>query len=287
MNISSIRLTAPKTAAGELMRKRLVDAVLSDRRRLVYIHAGAGYGKTTLLSQVALSAPSCVWAILDGEGDVFSFLDLLSMAVRQTFPDYGFNVSEYLPFEKKGSFITILSNAFIGSIENYRKELVFFLDDLHTAQSPQVHALIASIVKYSPEHIRFCLSSREAARQELAPLRVRGGIMDITQKDLAFSREETASILGFDDEDIYRLTEGWPIAVGSFKVLLENGVSLDDIHARGSEALYSYLFYECLSRLSPETADSLRCSACFEELEPDMLNALLGKKIQGFFWKAL
>lgn len=278
MNISSVRLTVPKAAAGELMRKGLVSTVLEDRRQLTYIHAGAGYGKTTLLSQIALSARSSVWVILDGESDVFSFLDLLSMAIRQIFPDYVFNASEYLPFEKSGNFITNLSNAFIGSIENYSKEFIIFLDDLHTIEAPQVHALIACIVKYSPEYIRYCLSSREAPWQELAPFCARGSILELTQNDLAFTRDETANVLGFDDADIYRLTEGWPIAVGSFKVLLENGVSVDDVHARGSEALYSYLFYECLSRLSPETAYFLKSSACFDELEPEMLNVLLGKK---------
>lgn len=49
------------------------------------------------------------------------------------------------------------------------------------------------------------------------------------QKDLAFTRDETAEVLGFDNADIYRLTEGWPIAVGSFKILLEKGVSIDDV----------------------------------------------------------
>jgi LuxR family maltose regulon positive regulatory protein len=112
------------------------------------------------------------------------------------------------------------------------------------------------------------LSSREAPWQDFTPFRVRGGILELTQKDLAFTRDETADILGYADADIYRLTEGWPIAVGSFKVLLENGVSMDDVHARGSETLYSYLFYECLSRLSAETADFLKNSACFDELEP-------------------
>jgi len=278
MEISSVRLTVPKVAAGELMRKRLVNTVLTDHRSLTYIHAGAGYGKTTLLSQIALCAENSVWVLLDGESEVFSFLDLLSLAISHTFPDYAFNASEYLPFEKNSNFITIVSNAFISSIENYQHGFMIFLDDLHTIQAPQIHALIACIVKYSPQHIRFCLSSREAPRQELAPFRVRGDVLELTQKDLAFTKDETADILGYADADIYRLTEGWPIAVGSFKVLLENGVSMDEIHARGSETLYSYLFYECLSRLSAETADFLKNSACFDELEPEMLNALLGKK---------
>lgn len=45
MNVSSVRLTVPKAAEGELMRKALVNAVLEDQRPLTYIHAGAGYGK--------------------------------------------------------------------------------------------------------------------------------------------------------------------------------------------------------------------------------------------------
>lgn len=286
MGISRVRLTVPKAAAGELMRGHLVNAVLEDHRQLTYIHAGAGYGKTTLLSQIALCTPSPVWVLLDGENEVFSFLDLLSLAISHTFPDYAFLASEYLPFEKNGNFITIISNAFISSIENYQNEFMIFLDDLHTIQAPQVHALIACIVKYTPQHIRFCLSSREAPWHDFSPFLVRGGILELTQKDLAFTKDETADILGFTDASTYQLTEGWPIAIGSFKVLLENGVSIDDIHARGSEALYSYLFYECLSRLSPETADFLKSSACFDELEPEMLNALLGKKILACFWKA-
>ncbi len=61
--------------------------------------------------------------------------------------------------------------------------------------------------------------------------------------------------LGFDDAYIYKLTEGWPLAVGSFKVLLENGVSIVDVPSHGNEALYSYLFYECVSRLPAEMVD--------------------------------
>lgn len=278
MNVPSVRLTVPKAAAGELMRENLVAAVEADRRRLIYIQAGAGYGKTTLLSQIALSAQSPVWVTLDGENDVFSFLELLSVALKGVFPGYDFNAAEYLPFEKSGGFITILANAFIGSIENIARDLTIIMDDLHTIEEPSVHNLVACILKYSPENVQFCLSSRESPWQELTPLRVRGGILELDRKDLAFTKEETAQILGFDDDNIYRLTEGWPIAIGSFKVLLENGVSVAEVSSRGSEALYAYLFYECLSRLSPEMVDFLKNSACFEELEPEMLDALLGRK---------
>lgn len=277
-NISSVRLTVPKAAIGEILRKKLVDSILGCQKKLVYIHAGAGYGKTTLLSQVASFTENTVWLTLDGENDVYSFLNILSETLRHAFPAYDFTASEYLPFEDKSSFITLLADALISRIEKLSKELTILLDDLHTIEDQQVRKLIACIIKYKPEHIRLCLSSRETPWQELVPLRIRGDILELTQNELAFTKDETSQLLGYHDEHIYDFTEGWPLAIGSFKVLLKNGVSLADIPSRGNEALYSYLFYECVSRLSPETVDFLKASACFEELDPPMLNTLLGIK---------
>ena len=278
VNVSSVRLAIPKASTGEIIRKDLVAAVLGNQKQFVYIHAGAGYGKTTLLSQVANSMESTVWVTLDGESDVFAFLNILSEALRQTFPDYDFTASEYLPFEEKNNFITILANALISSIEKLSKDFMIILDDIHTIEEPKIKKLIACILKYKPETIQICLSSRETPWQELVPLRERGSILELAQKELAFTKDEAIQILGFDDEYIYNLTEGWPLAIGSFKVLLENGVSIVDVPSHGNEALYSYLFYECISHLPSEMVDFLITSACFEELDPQMLNTLSGKK---------
>jgi LuxR family maltose regulon positive regulatory protein len=278
MNISNVRISVPKAAHGEIIRRELLSAVLDDQKKLVYVHAGAGYGKTTLLSQAANLLENSVWLTLDCENDVFAFLGILCKALRHAFPDYIFNVSEYLPFEGKKNFTTILANALLNSIENLERDITIIIEDLHTIEDGQIKNLIACIMKYKPSNIRLYLSSREAPWQELISLRIRGHILEVTQKELAFTREESVQILGFDDEYIYKMTEGWPLAIGSFKVLLKNGVSLSELPSRGNEALYSYLFYECLSRLSSETVEFLKSSACFEDLDAQMLNAVLGIK---------
>jgi ATP/maltotriose-dependent transcriptional regulator MalT len=184
VKISSVRLAVPKTAAGEIIRKKLIDQVLNSQSKIAYIHAGAGYGKTTLLSQLADSMENSVWLTLDGESDVFAFLNILSEALQQSFPDYDFTASEYLPFERKNNFITILANAFINSIEKLSKDFIIILDDLHTIEEPRTRSLIACILKYKPENIRLYLSSREAPWQELVPLRLKGSILELTQKDI-------------------------------------------------------------------------------------------------------
>ena len=275
--ISSARLSVPKPAIGELNRPALVQAILSSEKKIVFIQGGAGYGKTTLLSQIAAESENAAWVTFDGENDIFTVLDVIGEALKWVFLDFSFHSSEYLPFEKDKNFVSILANAFVSSIEKHTdKSLVFFLDDLHTLDSPLVKSLLICIIKYSPDNVRFCLSSREASWKELAPFQLRGNVHEITQNELAFTVEETAHLLGFEDIHIYSLTEGWPIAVGSLKVLLENGVSVTNLAARRNEVLHSYLFYECLERLSPEIVKFLKNTAIFEELDSHMLDAVLG-----------
>lgn len=42
-HIPRARLTIPGSFAGEVLRKKLIDIVLSSTAKLVYIHAGPGY----------------------------------------------------------------------------------------------------------------------------------------------------------------------------------------------------------------------------------------------------
>ena len=276
-NVPSARITVPKAAMGEIFRGNLIDAVLNSPQKLSYIHAGAGFGKTTLLSQIANSAANAVWLSLDGEDDIFTFINLFCKAVKHSFPEFDLSPSEYLPFSEQDNFISMLAGALICGTENLPQDFVLVLDDVHTIEEADLKKFIFCLFRYPPKNARVCLGSREAPWNDLMPLRIRGEITELTQKELAFTREEAASILGFDDSAIYASTEGWPLAVGSFKVLLENGISINDIPSYGSETLYSYLFHECICTLPGELVDFLNKSASFDELDPQMLDHVLNR----------
>lgn len=277
-NVSGTRLTIPRTLTGELLRQRLIDRIIGSDKQFIYVHAGAGYGKTTLLSQIARSSKNPIWVSLAGESDLFAFVNVVTSAIRQTITKYHFSSSEYLLFSEKGNFITILANALIVSMESMPEGMLVILDDLHTIQKEQVRELIACLMRFAPENLRLCLASREAPFPQLASLRVRGDLLELGQNDLAFTKEESDEVLGYDNSGIYQTTEGWPLAIGSCRVLLENGMLPEDIPSHGKDILYSYLFYECVSRLPVEMVEFLKVSACFEELEPEMLNAVLNRK---------
>jgi hypothetical protein len=277
-NIPSARLTVPRAVAGEIVRKNLIDTVLNSPAKLVYIHAGAGHGKTTLLSQVANSAENVVWLSLDGENDIFTFINTLCEAVKRTFPEFDFSASEYLPFSEKNNFISILAGALVCSIESISGDFIAVLDDLHTIEEDEVKKLIACLIKYLPDNAKFCFGSREAPPQDFLSFKVKGSITELTQKELAFTREEIVGILGFDDPAIYDSTEGWPLAIRSFQVLLENGISIGDLTSYGNGTLYAYLFRECIANLNSDMVDFLKKSACFDVLDARMLDDVLNKK---------
>ncbi|MEA4920188.1 MAG: hypothetical protein VB078_04650 [Clostridiaceae bacterium] len=276
--ISSARLTAPKASVGEIVRQSIIDSVLACSKALIYIHAGPGYGKTTLMSQLASLSDNPVWLTMAGESDPFEFADSFCKAICHAIPDYEFAVSEFIPFSDNENFIVILANALISSVESLGKNIDFFLDDIHTITDQKTKELIACFLKYTPAGIRFLLGSREEKWQELMPLYLKGKLLEIQQNELAFSKEETVQLTGLDEDDIYDITEGWPLAVNSFKVLLENGASPSLAAYKGKQALYSYLFYECINRMSSEIVDFLNATACFEELDPQMLDKVMNRK---------
>ncbi|MDP4152845.1 MAG: winged helix-turn-helix domain-containing protein [Bacillota bacterium] len=277
-SISSVRLTVPKTAAGEIIRQNLIDTVLNAQIKFVHIQAGAGYGKTTFLSQIANFSTKAVWFSLAGESDILTFVDGLSKAIRITFPNYDFAVSEYLPFINKNNFTTLLANAVICSMEKLPENFTLILDDLHTVKSYQIYEFIACFMKYAPNNIHVFIGSRESLHKELLPFYLKGNLLKLNQNEIAFTEEETFKILGYKDQEIYAITEGWPLAVGSLRILLENGVSSDHVLEIAKKTIYSYLFYECIGHLPSEVVEFLKVSACFEELDAQMLDAVLNIK---------
>jgi len=166
----------------------------------------------------------------------------------------------------------MFAGALICAFENISENLIIIMDDLHTIEKDQVKKLILCLIKYLPKNTMLCFGSREALWKDLLPYKIKGDITELTQKELAFTREEAADILGFDEPDLYSSTEDWPLAIGSFRMLLENGIPIGDISSYGNEALYAYLFHECISNLNPDMVDFLKKSASFNILDAQMLD---------------
>jgi len=276
-SIPKARLTAPQAGGGEITRCRLLWSVRDSNKPFVYIHAGAGYGKTTLLSQLAKEAERPGWLSLTGDMDIYAFAGALADALRLARPDFQFQVSAYFPCYQKEDFAAFLANAMIAAMEELKGPVALFIDDLHTIKDAQTRDFIACLMQYASDHLLLTASSREAPWLSLIPLLAKNQVLELTQKELAFTPEEAREILGADGSGLYGVTEGWPLALNCLSFLRKSGVPLAEITAQSRKTLYAYLFYECIRHLQPDLVGFLTLSAAFEELDADMLDSVLGR----------
>lgn len=276
--IAAMRLAAPDPFKGEILRTRLIDRILNNDKRIIFVQGGAGYGKTTLLSQSARTHSDFIWLTLDGESEVFQFLNGLSAAVRRIYPSYQFPYSDYVLLESKNNFTNLLADALIQSLEALSAEagqVLIVLDDIHTITGIQIQELLTRLLKYLPASLRIYLGSREAVWPQLVPLVLHGRIEEISQQELSFTREETDLLLGRTDTHVYELTEGWPLAVRSYQLMSKDGSPLPQPLHRQGQRLYAYLFRECIGGLSAAVHHFLYVTSCFDSLDPPMINAVL------------
>ena len=90
--ISRTKIIPPPVRPETLHRERLLDWLdRHTRRRLTFVVANAGYGKTTLLADFTERAPRrCIWFRLDHtDGDWVTFLNYMTAAIETVAPEFG------------------------------------------------------------------------------------------------------------------------------------------------------------------------------------------------------
>ncbi len=207
-----------------LVRERLISKLKSwDDKKLVIIHAQAGQGKSTLAAEYVRSlCPLSIWYNMDREDDNPTvFLSSLGQAVVHTFP------------RQVAKQPVVLGNRFgIGGIQRgvtkWIEEIfakistplcIVFDDYNNTSSATELRSLLKTLFEYTPPHIRFVLISRTQPDIELARLRAKQAVGELTGNDLKFSDAETHELFNAvfgmplpekEAAVINQLTEGWP-----------------------------------------------------------------------------
>ena len=130
------------------------------------------------------------------------------------------------------------------------------------------------------------LAGRDQPPLRVARLRAEGKILEIGPADLAFTREEAASLLraaevALGDEDLaelHRRTEGWPVGLYLAALYLKEGGSLPDAAASfgGDDRFVSqYMESELLTRISQRQRAFLTRTAVLERMSGPLCEAVL------------
>lgn len=274
---------APPIWLGSQIRRDLLLGRLDDAlsRRMTLIHAPAGYGKTSLLSQWRRRCEErsilIGWLTLEREeADLQRLARYIILALDD---GAGEETSADLPPR------TALS-AIINRIAREARPVVLIFDDFHRAEGTEVNAFLQSLIRLAPSNCHFVIASRDYPWLGQSVLAAEEQLTEFTSDDLKFNQSEAEALLdraqvpALPEDALAGLvarSEGWPIALQLTSLSLKRGIDhvrLMERFSGSSSDLARYLSEQVLTSLPPETQDLVIATALLDRLTGEAVNAL-------------
>lgn len=257
--IRAPRLIAAKTRIPQappalVTRPRLLSALRAGlQRKLVVVIAPAGFGKTTLVAEMAREVDAAAWLALDSsDQDLAVFTHYLIAAVAQVRPGFGAELREWLAATPAPALqIEDCGAILLQELEaTGPAPLVLFLDDFHVVSgSDSIIRLLDSVLRYLPLHVHLVLSTRVAPPLTNTRLVVQQQLSGLGTADLRFTVDEAENWLtlradGRESRAVRQLvesTEGWVTGM-----LLQSAAAVPPQLGVPSDQLYDYLTTEVI-----------------------------------------
>lgn len=176
---------------------------------------------------------------------------------------------------------------------NLTRPCLIVFDDYHfAAPSPALSSIIKLLVETTPAAVRFLLLSRTRPDLDIAKLRAKRGVAELTGNDLRFSDGEVQELFGAvfgmpvapaEATEINRTVEGLPAglvllhgyfssAPGNDRISLPGAPVRSELHAQ----VFDYLAQEVFSSLPASLQDFLLRTAVADALTAPLMSLLSG-----------
>lgn len=290
------KLSVPQQTGTYLKRARLVDRVytLIDRK-LILVRAPAGYGKTSLLIDLAHETDLrvCWYSVEEQDADLSVFLTYLIASISRRFPSFGQRSLQVL--RSLGSqihtrlrmFTTTLVDEMLKEVPEY---FFLILDDYHVlGEDSPAHEFIRLLLDFMPEQCHLILSSRTVPPLPLIRLVARQQMAAIGVDDLRFTEQEIRQLvreklgIALSADEIRFLsqqTDGWITAIWltanmGWDAFLKGSVSA----ASGltETSIYDYLMSEVFSSQPEEVKRFLLETSVLSEMTISLCSELVGQ----------
>lgn len=293
--ISRAKITPPPVREETLARERLLawldSAVL---RRVVFVVAEAGYGKTTLLADFTRRTRiRCLWFKLDEpDRDWLTFLHYLVAAGREAVPDFAPTTSALLAQAGAGEST---KDTAIQSLASELDQLAdrptaFIFDDYHLVDGePDIGRIVQRMIRSAPERMSLVFLTRRRPTLRVARLHALDEIRELGRDELRFNRDETERLFSeaykqplepdvLDEVD--SRTEGWAASLQLLRSGLR-GRNPAEVRAfvrrmSGTEGrLYDYLAEEVIGDLPDPLRLFLIRTSVLDRVTPELARAAL------------
>ena len=281
------KLRIPPLPAHHLSRPRLIRLWKEAcERPIVLVTAGAGYGKTSFLSERAREEHrSVLWFRVDEwDSDLGSFVEHLLRLL-------GSPASNEEPVEERRML------ALVSTSLRSRGPTMLVLDDAHLLQgSPAVLRFLEGLIRYLPEKVTLVLSSREPLPVGGMRIRSQGRAWAVEARDLEFRLDELTTLFSLrfpgatlppsPGRKILAATEGWAAGLEIFFQGLDSPAPaaiervLDRLRSAGS-GWFDYFAEEVVARLDEELRGFLHRSSVLPRLDAGMCNTVLRREDSG------
>jgi len=224
-SITRTKVIIPRRHHDLLTRQRLL-SMLDDllEYRLILIAAPAGYGKTSLLVDLAdqVEYPVC-WLALDSlDKNFLRFINYFVAAIQEQFTEFGvasFSLINNLgggDIDQEQVLRTIINDLY----DHVQEHFALVLDDFHLIDSSlEINQFINRFVQEMDENFHLVIASRTLLGLPDLPLMVgRSQVKGLSFEELAFHPDEIITLLrnnyhqelsNQDAERIAEETEGW------------------------------------------------------------------------------
>jgi len=301
VTITRTKILLPRRRPDLISRPRLIE-LLDDvlDYRFTLISAPAGYGKTSLLVDLAHQVKYPVsWLTLDSlDQDLQRFLTHLIKSINLNFSAFG---SRTLSLLENASSLTFDLDQLIHTLvndmyDNIPEHFAIILDDFHLVDdNQQINRFISHLGQEMDENCHLILSSRTLFNlPDLALMVSRSLIKGLGYEDLAFQPEEIKSLLEknyqqhITDQESQILaneSEGWITGL-----LLSAEIDLNGFptHSRTAKVsgvdIFDFLAEQVFNLQTPLIQDFLLRSSHLEEFNAELCNLVLGKPPKGTRW---
>jgi LuxR family maltose regulon positive regulatory protein len=282
------KLRSPQVRRGTVPRTALIATLNGEARAtpVVFLSAGAGWGKTTLLAQWAdESGRPFAWVSVDErDNDPIVLLTYVAAALDRVAP------LDPAVFEALASPGTSVEGALVprlGAVLATLKEpIVLVLDDLHLVENPRALDAIAALARHVAEDSQLVLSARGEPAVPLAVWRARGLAFEVGPDDLRMDADESGRLLNAagvelavgDVSELAERTEGWPgglyLAALSARARGQGHSGIDGFGG-SDRAVVDYLRAELLAYLPADEIRFLTRTAVLERMSGSLCDAVL------------
>ncbi|MFH1143693.1 MAG: BTAD domain-containing putative transcriptional regulator [Candidatus Eisenbacteria bacterium] len=284
------KLQPPPLPSTYLRRPRL-ERVWSERaqRRLLFVTAGAGYGKTSfLVERTREDSRSALWYRVDGaDAHLPTFAAHLGELLGVPAVPVGDSAAPDWTYPQR------VAAAVMAALRG-RGPTALIVDDAHLLQaSSDALQFMDTLARYVPDSITLVLSSREPIALGGMRARTAGRAATIDAHDLSFRIEEITDLLALrlpgvtiaagQCRRILAATEGWAAGLEIFLQALDAHSpaaiegALERLDAAGA-GWFDYFAEEVVARLPEPTRDFLLRTAVLPRLQPAQCDRFLGRR---------